>query len=670
MNMETLAASGGKAATRSPAKPANLAGATNPRGGCGALRLGLLIAAVGIATAAAHWPALSAQARTFDDRMYLINNPLVQNPSWASVGRFFREILRPSTVQGYYQPLAMTSLMLDYARGGSSHDLRAFHETSLALHVLNTGLILVLLHLLFRQPVVAAAIALLFGLHPLTVEPIPWVSERKTLLATCFVLCCLILYVQWARRRRRLYFLGAGIAFVLALLSKPTSTPLPILLLLLDYWPLRRMGKRALLEKIPLLAIAGAAAVITVVSQGQTAYLELPHLQSGARIPLTICHNVVFYLSKMVWPGSLTPHYPIPNPFDLSHPALLAGVVGTVVLVALLLVSWRWTRALVTGWLWFFVAIFPTLGVIGFTNVITSDKYAYLPAVGILLILAFTLTRVWGDPALAARLRWRRLLVLACVAIIALLEARATRRQLAYWENTEKLYRYMLTLAPQDVFLHSELGSELSDQGRYEEAVAHFETALRLYPNSYVDHNNLATVLMAMGRFGEAVAHFEAALRIKPDITASTCNNLGWAYWGQGRAEAALAYFERAVQLDPELPEAHASLGFVRAQQGQWERAVEHYEAALRLRPDLADAHLGLGGALAKLGRLDQAEAHFRHALRLQPQSVAAYNNLASLFLLQGKVEDAVQAYQAALRIAPEDTRARAGLEKALSARP
>ncbi|MFH0980558.1 MAG: glycosyltransferase family 39 protein, partial [Planctomycetota bacterium] len=225
--------------------------------------LAVLILVVALTVAAVHWPALSAQTLSFDDAQYLTKNLLVQNPSWASAGRFLREVLEPSTVSGYYQPLAMISLMLDHALGGRADQLRPFHRTSLILHISNTALVIVLLYLLFRQAWVAVAVGLLFGLHPLTVEPIPWIGERKTLLATFFALCCFITYVGYARRRSWKRYVACLVWFVLALMSKPTTTPLPVLLLLLDYWPLRRLNKRAVLEKVPFLIIAGLSAVIT-----------------------------------------------------------------------------------------------------------------------------------------------------------------------------------------------------------------------------------------------------------------------------------------------------------------------------------------------------------------------------------------------------------------------
>jgi hypothetical protein len=212
--------------------------------------LAVSLAIVCFVVTAAHWPALSAKAISIDDDQYLVDNLLVQNPSIESARRFLTEVLEPSTVRGYYQPLSMISLMCDYALGGRPANLRQFHRTSLALHTVNTALVIVLLYLLFGRPLIAAGVGLLFGVHPMTVEPIPWVGERKTLLAAFFALWCLILYVRFARKGSRRVYFGCVVTYVLALMSKPTSTPLPVLMLLIDYWPLKRLNRRTLLEKL------------------------------------------------------------------------------------------------------------------------------------------------------------------------------------------------------------------------------------------------------------------------------------------------------------------------------------------------------------------------------------------------------------------------------------
>ncbi|HSW45800.1 MAG TPA: hypothetical protein VLM89_09535, partial [Phycisphaerae bacterium] len=341
----------------------------------------VLVAMVLAAVAVVHYPALSARAIAFDDEQYLVENRLVRQPGWTSTWRFLSEVLEPSTVGGYYQPLTMISLMADVAAGGRPDNLRPFHRTSLILHAINTGLVVWLLFMLFRHLWVAAAVGLLFGLHPLTVEPIPWIGERKTLLAAFFSLISLILYVRHSRSSGYRWYCGCLVAYILALMSKPTSTPLPLVFLLMDFWPLGRLSWRSVIEKLPLLAVGAVFAVITVVSQGRTAHITMPTEYSPARIPLLLCHNIVFYPLKMIWPVHLTSHYPLPEPMSPADPMILAGLIGTCVLIPALLLSLRRTRACATGWLIFFLMLLPTTGIIGFTTVIASDKYAYLPAI-------------------------------------------------------------------------------------------------------------------------------------------------------------------------------------------------------------------------------------------------------------------------------------------------
>lgn len=670
---------------------------------------------MGVVVAAVHWPALSARAFTFDDRQYLIDNHLVRHPSWQSAGQLFAEVLTPSTVHGYYQPLTMVSLMLDWARGGRTDHLRPFHQTSVILHVANTLLVILLLYWLFGEVWAAALAGLLFGVHPMTVEPVAWLSERKTLLATFFSLTSLILYVKWTRVRPDLAasapqgkggvegtgnreqgtgrkeppglavprspfpvplrlaergwacYTGALLMFVLALLAKPTSTPLPVLLLLLDFWPLRRLSWQGLLEKVPFLIVAGASAVVTVVSQGRTAALALPHEYSPGWIPFIICHNVVFYLCKIVWPVQLSAHYAFPQPFDLSSPMVLAGVIGTPVLLAVLLISLRWTRAAATGWLFFFVAIFPTLGVIGFTHSIAANKYAYLPAVGLLMVLVSFLTWLWRRATPSARIS-ARVASVGLVLGLTGLSIAGTRAQLRTWQNTETLYRHMLDLAPGVAGLHNDLADELTRQGRLDEAAQEYATALRLNPNMYDGHNGLGIVLLAQNRPAEAIPHFEVAIRLDPKRGAAY-GGLGAALARLGRDEEAYRYFEQSLQRDKHIAEVHANMGAILATRGDLERAIQHYHEALRLKPESARTHFNLGVALVRLGQLESAVEQFRSATQLEPNYLPARSNLGQALLTLGRVDEAVAVYEAALRIAPDDPRLRAGLAEAQSRR-
>jgi len=508
-----------------------------PAGPRRADRRSIGICALGIALTcvcvlAAHWPALSAKALCSDDLEYLVDNPLVQKPSWHSAKLFLTEVLRPSTVGGYYQPLAMISLMLDYAAGGREANPRALHRTSLALHVANSALVVILIYLLFGNPWIATIVGLLFGLHPMTVEPIPWISERKTLLASLFAFACLALYVRYVRTRSWKYYLAVAATFVLALMSKPTSTPLPACMLLMDYWPLRRLDKRAVLEKIPLFVIAGVSAFITFYSQRATFGVHMPSKRSPLWIFYVICHNIVFYLYKILIPVNLSPHYPYPKPVGISHPMVLIGVIGTFVLVGVLILALKWTRAPLASWLFFFVAIFPTMGVIGFTVVIASDKFAYLPSVGLLMLLAAALAWLWDRRR--AYVRWS---VVAVVCAVAAAEAAGVRKTISHWRDTHTLNLHMLSLTPDSAWVHNCTAVNLIRKGRVAEAEKHLRTAIRLDPTYAEPHNSMGYIYVMRGDYDMAIKHYARAIKLRPNYTVAR-RNLASALAAKKRREA------------------------------------------------------------------------------------------------------------------------------------
>ncbi len=613
-------------------------------------QLSIWMAGVCLAVAATHWPALSAKALSFDDHQYLLENPLVRNPSWAGVGRTFREVTSPSTVRGYYQPLAMVSLMADCAMGGRIGYLAPFHRTSLILHLANVALIIVFLHLLFGKPWAAGIAGLLFGVHPLTVEPIPWVGERKTLLAAFFALLCIIAYVRYVHCLRaavhdsnpqsairnpqsKVWYGLCVVCYVLALLAKPTSTPLPVLMLLLDYWPLRRLGKRAILEKVPFFAIAALSAGITVLSQGKTAMIEMPYEYPAGRIPLILAHNIVFYLWKILWPANLTSHYPFPQPLSLAHPMILIGVVGTCVLIGVLLFSLLWTRALVTGWLFFFLAILPTMGIIGFTVVIASDKYAYLPFVGLLLPLTALLIRLrstatkWGAHA--------AMVIVLAGATVA--EAAATRHYLGFWHDTIALHEHMLKLAPQSAQLHVGLGIALLDANRIDEAIPYFQRGIELAPRSFQPYINLGNALAARERFTEAEQQYRLAIGVDPREPVAH-NNLANVLLEQDKIDAAIPEYQEAIRLKYEYFNAHSNLAYALSQRGRTDEAITHYRTALGIDPSSFIVHARFAELLVKAGRVDEAVGHYRQALRLKPDYEEARNGLDAALAAPSRV--------------------------------
>ena len=582
----------------------------------------VLCVLVAAAVLLVHWPAMSSKAIAFDDSEYWIQNRLVQTPGWSTVAQFFREVRAPSTVQGYYQPLTMVSLMVDWAFGGRPDNLWPFHCTNLTLHTLDTVLVTLFLYLLFRNVWAAALIGLLFGVHPLTVEPVPWIAERKTTLAAFFGLWSLIAFVLYARKSNWLLYCGALVAFVLSLLCKPTAIAIPLLLLILDYWPLRRLSARAVVEKIPFLIVAGVSAIITYKSQAATSTIYLPKDYPPNWVPLKLCHDLIFYPCKMLWPANLSSHYPIPEPFDLSQPMLLAGVIGTAILVPLLLLSLRWTRSLLASWLFFFVALLPTIGIIGFSNVVASDKFAYFPALGLLMLLAFAMARLWKH--------WRsagRIAVVVVVLGAGVAEGLATRRHLALWQSTEGLYRHMLSIAPRSAPMLTHLGVDLAERGRLDEAIELYRQALASDPGYYVTYHNLGVALARQGQFEEATRCFGMTIRLRPTY--------------------AIAYSNLARAL---------------ARLGKADEAQRVLEAGLKVDPYQADAYFGLGVLLGEQGQLDEAAARFRDAIRVNAGFVNAYIALGRTLMAQGKFDEALRTFTDAQRVAPRNPQVEAGL--------
>ena len=576
---------------------------------------------------AVHWPALSCQALSFDDHQYLTENKLVRNPGWDSTRRFLTEVLEPSSVEGYYQPLTMISLMIDYTLGGRPDNLAAFHRTSLIIHLANTCLVIILLYLLFGSLWAAVAAGLLFGVHPMTVESISWVCDRKTLLAAFFSLWALVFYVQYAHKKGRGFFVGSLLMYLLALLAKPTSTPLPAVLLLLDFWPLKKLSWRLIIEKVPFFVVGGAMAVITVISQSRTADLVPSAGYGPESIPLVLCHNIIFYLYKIVWPINLSSHYAFPEPLSAAHPMVLAGMLGTCILIFALLFSLRWTRGAFTGWLIFFVAIMPAMQVLRFSNVIASDKFAYLPSTGLLIALAAFLIWFCGtDKSRYASVK--RYIVIFIVVILAGAESVATRRYLVHWRNTIGLYEHMLSFTPNSALLHYNLGTELQALRRDNEAISHYRQAVTHKPDYAEAHYNIGNTLKSQQKLEQAIYHYQQAVEFKPRF-AEALTNMGNALSMQGKSGEAISCYRRALALKDDYPQAHSNLGWELKESGQSKAALEHFAKALALDPDLMPALFGMGWILATNPESNLRDAE--QAIVLAERGVELTNNRGAI---------------------------------------
>jgi tetratricopeptide (TPR) repeat protein len=614
-------------------------------------RLCGLTVLIAIAVIATHWPALNSKVYSFDDRQYFSSNKLVLTPGWFAAKRFLVEVLCPTTVTGYYQPLTMISLMGDVAMGASENNLMPLHRTSLILHVANVCLIIWLLYLLFPNIWAAAAAGLLYGLHPMTVEPIPWIGERKTLLAAFFSFLCIISYLYYKERGSHRFYAAVVVSYILALMSKPTSTGIPLVLLLLDYWPLRKINLKSFAEKVPLFVIGIISAVITIISQARSALVTAPGQHGFSEMVLTFAHNIIFYLYKILLPVNLSSHYPVPEPLSLGAPMVLVGFVGSILLIAFLIYSLRWTRALLTGWLIFIVLIFPTMGVIGFTNVIAADKYAYLPAVGLLIILCWALVHLFSQ---ISRRKSAAVNVAACILILAAVECAATRNYLKAWKDTTTLFTRMLKLNPNEAPLYNAIGLAYAEQKNYPLAIECYEKSLKLKSEADT-HNNYALTLKELGKYQEAEFHMKKAIELLPKY-GPFYKNLGQVYQKMGRLDEAIAQYKKALEIYPFYHEAHYLLANALRKQGRLDEAIEEYKKIIQLDIGESDSYNNLAVALCMKGQFNDAIVLYRKAIELSPADSNAMFNLGMVYVNLNQADKAIECFTDFVKHYPNDS--------------
>ncbi len=588
----------------------------------------------------------------FDDAQYVSQNHAVtgglngRSLSWAlTTGH-----------AGNWHPLTSLSHMLDVELYGL--DPGPHHLTSAVLHVVNAlllfGLLLRMTGALFRSAFVAA----LFELHPLHVESVAWIAERKDVLSGLFFFLTLWAYVAYVRRPRASGYALVVVLFVLGLMAKPMLVTLPFVLLLLDVWPLGRAAeplarRRLVVEKLPLVGLALASSVITVLVQRHAGAIKgLGVLPFDRRLATAVLAYVT-YAAKAIWPSGLAAIYPYPAS---SPPWPILGAVALLAAASALTVRAAPRHPyLPVGWFWYLGTLVPVLGLVQVGSQPWADRYTYLPAIGLFIIVS------WGTVDLLARRPHGNVLLGAGAAVVLAGCAITARTQVGYWRNSVALWEHALEVTAGNHRAESNLAHALARQGRLDEAMAHYVAALRIDPDFAEAHNNLGLVLADQGKVGEAMSHYAKALVVLPDYLEAH-DNLGVALMGQGRDTEAIRHFSEAVRIDPTIAVSHNNLGVACAHQGRLDAAAREFAEALRLDPgypeaqtNLAVAHNGLGAALGDQGKADEAIDHYVQALRLRPDLADAHANLARALAGKGRPDEAVREILEAVRLQPGD---------------
>jgi Flp pilus assembly protein TadD len=582
--------------------------------------------ALSLATLIVYLPVGHQDFVTYDDDVYLTGNPhVVSGLTWENVRWAFTD----STFD-WWHPLTWLSHMLDVTLFGMNAGPQ--HLTNLAFHVANTLLLFVVLERMTGAAWRSGFVAAMFALHPLHVESVAWVTERKDVLSTLFWMLTLWAYCRYAERPRVSRYLLVMLAFLLGLMAKPMLVTLPFVLLLLDYWPLNRLdlasGRweprhvRLVLEKIPLLMLTVASSVLTYIGQQHAGkMMHLAELPIGSRLANALL-SYAGYLAKMVWPARLAVFYPYPTSFP-AFQMLGAGLI-LVAISALAIRLVRQQPYLIVGWLWYVGTLVPVVGLVQVGGRAMADRFTYVPLIGVFIMLA------WGVPVLWQRLRISRISVgeLGGGAIAAY--AAMTFFQLQYWQNGVTLFEHALAVTDGNFIAHNNLGVTLMRTGRVKEAVPHFQQALALWPEYPEANKSLADVLASAGQTDEAVRYYHRALQARPDW-ADAENNLGLALAGGGQLTEAVSHFSRAVQLEPKSETGHLNLGLACMKLKNTDLALVHLSQALALNPADPQAHYLMGQVLQEQGRRREAAGHFEEALRLRPDYEEARAALETL---------------------------------------
>jgi tetratricopeptide (TPR) repeat protein len=660
----------------------------------------LICLALVIVTTALYWQVEDHDFINFDDNLYVTENPQVQ------AGLTVRGLKWAFTTShaSNWHPLTWLSHMLDVQLFG----MRAgwHHLMNLFFHVANTLLLFLILNRMTKALWQSAFVAALFALHPLHVESVAWVAERKDVLSTFFWILTMGAYVFYVERRGIQRYLPVFLLFALGLMAKPMLVTLPFVLLLLDYWPLGRFYAekpklcdvtdgaapenrkrkkkktkeaqrkditgvrireeeetrwsvlRSLIwEKIPLFALSAVSSAITLVNQQAVgAMSSLKAIPLDTRIANSL-FSYVSYIWKMIWPQNLAVIYP--------HPGMLPPwqVLGAGILLAVITLAVIWKSKsfpyLTVGWLWYLGTLVPVIGLVQVGVQAMADRYTYIPLIGIFIMMA------WGVPSIAKRWQYHTIAVGGTAGIILILLSIISWTQVSHWRNSSILFRHSLTVTKGNYIAHNNLGQALQEQGLINEAIEHYVISLQLYPLFDTAHYNLGNAMASLGKLEEAIMHYTKAIRINPN-DEKVRNNLGNILLKQGKIEEAAAQYAQVLQIDPEDAKAHLNLGMILASQGKIDEAISHLQQAVQIKPDYTRALVNLGDIYVQQSKLNEAVSCYARAVKSSPDDVEAHYKMGITLVSQGNFDEAIHNFKEVVRIKPGYAKAHNNLGSAL----
>ena len=586
----------------------------------------LILLGLAVVTLALYAQVIWHQFVTLDDRQYITENPMVNH------GVTLRGLTWAFTTfhEGNWHPLTWIAHMIDsqlFGMNAGGHLL-----VNALIHVANTLFVFWFLSQTTHARWPSALVAALFALHPLHVESVAWAAERKDMLSTFFGLLSLISYTRYAEDRSRNWYVWSAITLALGLLAKPMLVTWPFVMLLLDYWPLRRLSQSTnrknllpwnaslLREKLPFFVIVAVSCVITFFAQSHggavRTFTDVP-------IALRLSNGLVSYAKYLLltfWPHDLAVYYPF-TAIGIPAWQIVGAAFLLIGITAFCLVQRKDRPYLIVGWLWFLGTLVPVIGLVQVGGQTMADRYFYIPSIGLFIALVF------GAADIAKRRRVAPSLSAAIAGAVLLVLATLTNAQIHRWSDSFSLFKHALAVTPPNLVIENSLGIALNNSGRHDEAAAHLTKALQVQRDHYDVLVNMGVTRYHQAQLAEAIGYYEAAIRSQPNAPEAHAQ-LALALWKQNRNEAAYDEVRRASELAPKDANIRNYLGIALGRLGRFPEAIDQLHEALRLNPNSADAHNNLGLALLASGKPQESIPEFEAALRLNPELKGAADNL------------------------------------------
>ncbi|MGD0277304.1 MAG: tetratricopeptide repeat protein [Syntrophales bacterium] len=652
----------------------------------------LICLALAILTVIAFWPLKDSGFINFDDDIYVYENAYVQSGlNWNSIGQAFSSELAGKS--GLWHPVTWLSLMLDYQIFGLNP--HGYHLINLLLHIINTVLLFLIFHRMTKTLWQSAFVAVLFAIHPLHVESVAWIAERKDVLSSFFWMLTMGAYGYYVESPGfRRYFLVL-LFFVLGLMAKPMLITLPFVLLLLDYWPLQRFqeitsahkiqievynlatsnkqkGKSKkkhavkgslevqkpadpeykwaliyplLWEKVPLFVLAILSSIVTYIAQQKGgAVRSIEAFPLNVRIGNAFI-SYITYFGKMVWPSNLAVFYPHPELWEswqvLGSALLLIAVTLAVIWMA------RKFPYLAAGWFWYTGTLIPVIGLVQVGSQAKADRYTYIPLIGLFIMVA------WGVPGLLKQWRYRKEALFTLSAFSILCLSIITWTQVGYWQNSIKLFDHTLKVTDHNCLAYNNRGLAYKELGNYGQAIEDYDRAIEINPRLDKAYNNRGLAYKELGNYGQAIKDYDMAIEINPAY-AEAYNNRGVVYGRLGNYRQAIEDLNRAIEINPNNAKAYINRGVTYNGLGNYRQAIEDLDRAIEINPSDATFYIDRGAVYGKLGNYRQAIEDLNRAIEINPRLAEAYNNRGAAYTDLGNYRQAVEDFDRAIEINPD----------------